>query len=271
MNQTLFLTLSIGAYLCALAMLAPKFWPGLPRCLLSHRGSLLAAMAGLVTHALLLGEILLHPQGLDLGLFNALVLVAWLITALLLFSQFWKPAEPLLLALAYPGNILILLLQRIFHEHYLLTTTLSIGLKLHIVLSISAYSILSIATLQSLVLHMRHRSLRNKHRAQIYNILPSLETMDRLLIQFILAGFFLLSLSLTSGIVFIQDLMAQHLVHKTTLSSIAWGIYGILLWGHWQKGWRGVALTRYVLGAFVLLFLAYFGSKLALEMIFDKR
>ena len=71
------------------------------------------------------------------------------------------------------------------------------------------------------------------------------QTMERLLFQLIAIGFFLLSLTLLSGIWFIRDWMAQHLAHKTILSITAWIIFGVLLWGRMRYGWRGRTAIRW--------------------------
>jgi ABC-type uncharacterized transport system permease subunit len=101
-------------------------------------------------------------------------------------------------------------------------------------------------------------------------ILPPMQVMEDLLIQFILFGFFLLSLSLATGFMFLHNIFAQHLVHKTVLSILAWLIFGSLLWGRWSFGWRGRKVIYLTLGGFILLLLAYFGSKLVLELILHK-
>jgi len=93
--------------------------------------------------------------------------------------------------------------------------------------------------------------------------------METLLFQMIGIGFILLSLSLLSGIFFLQDILAQHLVHKTFLSISAWVVFAILLWGHWRYGWRGKVAIRWTISGFVVLMLAYFGSKMVLELILN--
>jgi ABC-type uncharacterized transport system permease subunit len=97
-----------------------------------------------------------------------------------------------------------------------------------------------------------------------------LETLERLLFQLIALGFVLLTVSLLSGLAFVDDLFAQHLVHKTTLSITAWLIFGLLLWGRWRYGWRGRKAVRLTLAGIILLLLAYFGSKLVLETILGR-
>jgi ABC-type uncharacterized transport system permease subunit len=83
-------------------------------------------------------------------------------------------------------------------------------------------------------------------------------------------GIVFLTLSLASGFLFIEDLFAQHLVHKTVLSILAWIIFTGLLIGRSRYGWRGQTAIRWTLIGFALLLLAYFGSKLVLELILHR-
>jgi ABC-type uncharacterized transport system permease subunit len=140
-------------------------------------------------------------------------------------------------------------------------------LELHILLSILAYSLLVIAALQAVLLAVQDHQLRNRHPGGLIRALPPLQTMETLLIQLIATGFVLLSLALLTGLFFLEDIFAQHLVHKTVLSLIAWGVFATLLWGHWRFGWRGRVAIRWTLGGFLFLMLAYFGSKLVLELL----
>ncbi len=87
--------------------------------------------------------------------------------------------------------------------------------------------------------------------------------------RLVLVGFALLSIVLISGFLFIDDLLAQHLAHKTVLSMTAWAIYGVLLLGRWRFGWRGRTAVRLTLVATGILLVAYFGSKLVLEHILN--
>ena len=77
----------------------------------------------------------------------------------------------------------------------------------------------------------------------------------------------LLTLALAVGLVFVHDLFAQHLAHKTVLSLLSWSALGTLLFGHWRWGWRGAKAARWTLTAMVLLGLAFFGSKFVLEVM----
>jgi len=70
-----------------------------------------------------------------------------------------------------------------------------------------------------------------------------------------------------SGFIYLEDIFAQHLVHKTVLSIIGWIILGVLLFGRYKYGWRGKIAINWTLSAFAFLMLAFFGSKLVLEFI----
>ena len=73
-----------------------------------------------------------------------------------------------------------------------------------------------------------------------------------------------------SGFVFMDDMFAQHLVHKTVLTILSFVVWGILLWGHHSFGWRGKTALRWIFGAFIVLILAYFGSKFVLEILLNR-
>ena len=47
-------------------------------------------------------------------------------------------------------------------------------------------------------------------------------------------------------------------------------LFGVLLWGRWRYGWRGRTAVRLSLFGFAVLSLAYFGSKLVLELILER-
>ena len=142
---------------------------------------------------------------------------------------------------------------------------------IHAAISILTYAVLSLAALQALLLAWQEHRIRTKRPGGAVRSLASLDTQERWLFRLVGIGFFLLSLSLASGFMFVQDMMAQHLAHKTVLSCTAWVIFGALLWGRWRYGWRGQTAVRWCLGGFVVLVLAYFGSRLILEVLLDRR
>jgi len=231
--------------------------------------ALISGAIGIVLHAHLLYQSIILSSGFDFGFFNAISLVSWLVALIVLVSSLLRPLENLLLVL-FPAAGLAILLELFIPDERLLSESLSIGLRIHILLSICAYSLLMISAVQAIMLAVQEKLIKEKRAAIIMNTLPPLQIMETLLIQIIVVGFFMLSLSLASGTMFIDDIFAQHLAHKTILSMVAWVIYAILLWGRWSAGWRGKQIIRWALGGFTALLLAYFGSKFVLEVVLQR-
>jgi ABC-type uncharacterized transport system permease subunit len=140
----------------------------------------------------------------------------------------------------------------------------------HIVLSTLAYALLTIAIALAIALRMLDRRLRSRRPLGKLATLPSMEALEAGTFQALTAGFAILTLALFSGFIFVDNLFAQHLVHKTVLSCLAWVVFAVLLFGRWRFGWRGRTATNWALSGFALLGLAYFGSKIVLESILGR-
>ncbi len=262
-------TLSVILYSVATFLLLRRLAAGIEADSRSKNVALGIGLAGAVAHILLLNHLIITPQGLNLSFFHVLSLTSWLASVLVLFSALKQPIENLGIAVL-PFTAVALLLQssNLTNETELLIN--ATGLKIHIIISIFSYSLLAIAALQALLLAVQNKHLRNRHPGGFIRALPPLETMEQLLFRMIGLGYILLSLSLISGATYIEDIFAQHLVHKTVLSLAAWLVFAVLLWGRWRYGWRGRLAIRWTLVGFFVLMLAYFGSKLVLEMIIQR-
>ncbi len=151
------------------------------------------------------------------------------------------------------------------------TTDLSWQLTGHILISIAAYSLLGIGALMAAAIALQDARLRNRKPSGWLLMLPSLEGMEQILFSILTVGFVLLTLSLFSGLLFVDNMLAQHLAHKTILSAIAWLIFAVLLIGRWRRGWRGKKAVYMALAGFVFLAMAYFGTKLVLETLLERQ
>jgi ABC-type uncharacterized transport system permease subunit len=94
--------------------------------------------------------------------------------------------------------------------------------------------------------------------------------LEALLFRTLWVAFILLSATLLTGVLFVENLLAQHLWHKTVLSVLSWIVLGWLLFGRWRYGWRGTRALNLVLVSMGLLLLAFFGSKFVLELLLQK-
>lgn len=230
--------------------------------------SLALGSVALLLHGIFLYRNIYIDSGINLGFYNALSLMSWGISLIIVLTALTKPLENLAV-IFFPLAAFSLILEIFFPSSHILPTTASMGLHLHVLLSIFAYCLLTIAALQAVLLALQDRQLSRKNPASIMYF-PPMQVMEDLLIQIIAIGFFMLSLSLATGLMFLHDILAQHLTHKAVLSILAWAIFGILLWGRWKKGWRGKKVVHWTIGGFIALMLAYFGSKLVLELILER-
>ncbi len=215
-------------------------------------------------------ESTLLVDGINISFFNIFTLVAFLITLLYISATFKHPVEILGLIIL-PVTILGIVLQLINAQPSVLSSS-TLALQVHILLSLLAYSLLAIAACQAVLLSIQNNILKKKQTSSTGNFLrtlPPLESMEILLFQSISFGFILLSFALFSGFVFLENIFAQHLVHKTVLSILAWFIFAFLLWGRYKYGWRGKKVIKLSLGGFIFLMLSYFGSKFVSELVLN--
>ena len=207
-----------------------------------------------------------HGEQIDLGFFRISSLIFCFITAISLLSMLRRPSSNLLVALL-PLAALSIIASSLSAPTHTMQSTLSTGMLTHILSSILAYSIMTIASVQAITLALQDRHLKHHHFGGILQALPPLQTMEQMLFELIWIGMLLLSISLLSGVVFIDDIFAQHLSHKTFFTIAAWLIFATLLWGRHQLGWRGQTAVRWTLLGFAALMLGYYGSKLVLELM----
>ncbi|WP_156302454.1 cytochrome C assembly family protein [Methylogaea oryzae] len=225
--------------------------------------------AAAALHAASLWPVLFDADGVDFGFLNMAALVALFIIALVLLVSARHPADKLGIFLFPLAALLLGLRLGIPQPPHLLHNT-SVPMQFHVLASILAYSILNLAAVQALLVALQDWHLRKKQPLPLLGALPSLQTMETFLFRLISAGFLLLSLSLVTGLAYVEDLFAQHLAHKTVLSILAWLVFALLLWGRAARGWRGRTAMRWTLGGFAVLMLAYFGSKIVLELILHR-
>lgn len=140
-------------------------------------------------------------------------------------------------------------------------------LQLHAWLALLAYATLAISALLAVMLWLQDRALRRREFHLWLRALPPLTELETLLFRTIAAGFGLLTLTLLTGALFVEDFFSQHLVHKTVLSLLSWLAFGGLLLGRWRYGWRGIRAVQWTLTAMMLLLLAFFGSKFVIELV----
>lgn len=234
-----------------------------------QRTALGLAWTAVITHSAYTGLACLQNNGFSFSFFSTGSLIAMIVALLLLIAAVNKPVEKLGLAV-FPIAALMLTLELNIDDKPHLILSYNWQMNTHILTSIIAFGLLNIAALQAILLAIQDQQLKSHPPKRFIQSLPPLQTMETLLFQMLGVGVFFLSISLISGFMFVENLFAQHLVHKTVLSILAWIIFSSLLLGRSRYGWRGQTAIQWTLIGFVSLLLAYFGSKLVLELILHR-
>jgi len=259
---------AIIGYIAAGVLVAVRLSSGADKAAASKTALFLLGGIALALHAVVLYQDIFLSQGLNFGIVNAVSLLSWFIVLLLLLIAASKPIENLGIAI-FPIAALALILGVMFPSEHILADD-NFSLKFHILISFVAYSVFAFAALQAILLAIQDKHLHSRQPGGFVRLLPPLRTMEEMLFQLIGLGFLLMSLSLFSGFVYLEDVFAQHLVHKTFLSMVAWVVFVVLLWGRWRFGWRGKRAIRATLFGFTVLLLAYIGSKVVMEVLLGK-
>lgn len=258
---------AIALYACAFALQLAVFRRGQPT---GGRSFLLSVSALAVAfHAATSWRQTFTASGVDFGLLPVSSTIFLAINLIVVLSSIKKPLHNLLLLL-FPATVGILALSLLPGQTGRPHTQLSLGISIHILLSLLAYSLMTIAALQALLLAWQNRQLHQHHLGGALRALPPLQTMEILLFEILGAGFFLLTLALVAGFLFVDDFLAQHIAHKTVFSVLAWLVYATLLWGRYRLGWRGKRAIHWTLGGFTALMLAFWGTKFVVEVILDR-
>ncbi|NND67107.1 MAG: cytochrome c biogenesis protein CcsA [Halioglobus sp.] len=267
------MSVTLLAPLCALLYLAAT---GMQLLQISQGGGgrmsrpvLVVTLIALATHAAIVWQTAFLEDGVHLGFFRISALLFLVINIACLASLLRRPLQNLLAAL-FPLSALAVLVATFAPDSAAGTTDLTGGMLLHVAASILAYSVLTLAAAQSALLALQDHQLRNRHTRGLVQILPPLQLMESMLFELLWIGVSLLTIAIVSGIVFIDDIFAQSLVHKTVLTIVAWLLFSVLLWGNYQLGWRSMTAVKFTLVGFALLMLAFFGSKLVLELILER-
>ncbi len=231
--------------------------------------ALVLAIAAIVGHALFLGLRLTTPMGWDVNFVNILSLAAMIIGLVLLLTGVGtRQIEAGILV--FPIAALVLWLQWLAHPTPMYLGHLPTMLELHIVTALLAFSLLTIAAVNAVMLWLQEYLLRNPRPIRQLELFPPLIVLEQLMFRLILAGWVLLTVALGAGLSFVDNLLAHHLLHKTVLSVVSWILFGLLLGARWQQGWRGRRAVNWTLIAMATLVLAYFGSKFILEELLHR-
>ncbi|WCF11808.1 inner membrane protein YpjD [Edwardsiella piscicida] len=250
------------AYLLSLGLIVP----GLARNNRAYRRlALIFAAAALLCHAIALYQRIFDVSaGQNLSLLNmgssVSLLICLVMTVVASRDRGW-----FLLPIVYSFALINLGLASFVPGEFITHLEASPSLLFHIGLALFSYATLIIAALYAFQVAWMDHLLKNK-KLSLRADMPPLMSIERKMFHITQVGVVLLTLTLISGILYMEQLFSPENMHKALLSLLAWCVYIILLWGHYRRGWRGRPVVWCNLAGAALLTLAYFGSRIILDL-----
>lgn len=266
----------------AYSILAIALWRPIARgslCTVTGTIGRTCVLGAIALHGIALALAILVPQGLHLSWALALSTAVWLGMIVFWIENFLLRIDGLLLLLL-PAAALISLLAAFFPHGYIVAHANSDWLRIHLLIAMMAYGLITVAALHAMLMtaldRQLHRPIKPEARHSTMerglNSMPALLVLEQLLFRLIWIGFGVLTLTVATGIIVSLRLSGTALPmdHKTVFTLLSWVTFGVLLAGRHIKGWRGRIALRWTLTGFAFLLLSYTGSRFVIEVILQR-
>lgn len=210
--------------------------------------------------------------GMSFSFSYALSLMLWLAVLIYWLESFrsrMDGLQPMVLPLA----ALCAALPIIFPQVHVIAHANAWGFKLHFLTAMLAYSLFTLSALHAVFMGFAERKLHHRGPNTTHlSSFPPLLAMETLLFRMITIAFLLLTVTLISGVLFSEAIFGKAMVfdHKTLFAFASWGIFAALLIGRHIYGWRGRIALRWTLAGFLVLLLAYVGSRFVSEVLLGR-
>lgn len=210
----------------------------------------------------------LTPTSLNFSAHSMFVLISGILVGIYLLCSLAMPIRRLGV-IVFPLALFGIILSLLWTKESVTSLTMSKSLIAHILTSVTAYALLTIATVQGLLYVYQERQIKNRANPAMLMVLPPLQTMEKLLFRLITAGFICLSLTLFSGALFSQYIFGHAFIlkHHTILPFIGWLMFVVVLFKRMKYGIRGSRAVALTVIGLVLIQLGYFGTKIVSESI----
>lgn len=247
---------------------------------LARIGLLLA----IVLHGIALRDMVLQDGNLRVGWSLALSAAVWIGMIVFWLESLIIRIDGLQLLLL-PTGTTVCMLAAVFPQSQVLAHANDAGLRIHLLIALLAYALVTIAALQAMLMSGLDRRLhfpRNEvahtgafRRAvgRLLDAQPPLLAQEQVLFRLIWIAYAALTLTLISGAIISLSFSGKWLPldHKSIFTVLSWLTFGILLIGRYVRGWRGRTALRYTLVGFAFVVLAYTGSRFVIEVILQRR
>ncbi len=241
-------------------------------------------LVAIILHGIALQNTVLHEGNLRLGWSLALSAAVWIGMIVFWLESLVIRIDGLQLLLL-PTGAIVCLLAASFPQTQVIAHANDAGLRVHLLIALSAYALVTIAALQALLMSGLDRRLHfplaeashaGTFRRAIGRLLdaqPPLLAQEQVLFRLIWIAYAALTLTLVSGAMISLSYSGKWLPldHKSIFTLLSWVTFGILLIGRYIWGWRGRTALRYTLVGFAFVVLAYTGSRFVIEVILQRR
>lgn len=244
----------------------------------------LGVLIALVLHAIALKESILQDQHLHLSWSLALSAAVWLGMIVFWLESLIIRIDGLQLLLL-PAGALACALAALFPHSQIIAHAGDTSLRVHLLIAMAAYGLITVAALQALLMSALDRRLhfpRESAQAtktglwsvagRLLDAQPPLLAQEQLLFRVIWVAFGALTLAVASGSLISLASTGKWLPvdHKTVFTLLSWVTFGVLLIGRHARGWRGRIALRYTLAGFAFIVLSYTGSRFVIEVILQR-
>lgn len=231
----------------------------------------LAILLALLLQSVGLYNVLFSDGGMRFSFSLALSLMLWL-AVLIYWLESYRSQMDGLQAMVLPLAAVCAILPMLFPQTHSISYAAAPAFKLHFLAAMLAYSLFTLSALHAIFMGVVERKLHMRRVGGQLSNLPPVLVMESLLFRMIAAGFCLLTLTLGSGVFFSEAIFGKALAfdHKTLFAFISWGIFAALLIGRRVYGWRGRVALRWTLAGFMVLLLAYVGSRFVTEVVLGR-
>jgi len=240
-----------------------------------ERGAILVALG---IHGALLYSQIFAAAELRFGFAQALSVMMWLAVLIC-----WAEGIFYRIELVYPMALAAAALCAplpAFFSGRASPDPVSFEFRLHLFFGMLAYSLFVVATFHALLISSVERRLHAAHATAQSGAwlegplrdVPPLLSLERLVFRLIGAAFAVLTVTFVVGIAYSESFLgrAMRFDHKTLFVVLSWLVFALLLAGRWLYGWRGRTALRWTLTGFIMLMLAYPGSRFVLEVILHR-
>ncbi|MCG3186674.1 MAG: hypothetical protein IOMNBAOH_01237 [Rhodocyclaceae bacterium] len=228
-------------------------------------------LVAMLLHAWALWVQIFPAGGLRFGFAAALSAMMWLALSFYWIESFFARVDGLQMV-ALPAAAVSAALPLAWPGQHAVLAPASLQFQVHFLTAMLAYSLFALAALHALLMATLERQLHRGRLPRALSGLPPLLTLESLLFRLIQLAFVFLTITLASGVLFSESLFGQALgfTHKSLFAVASWLLFGTLLLGRHLWGWRGRVAIRWTLTGFVVLLLAYVGTRFVLEVVLGR-